>query len=60
MEPYSNDDDFFAEWAAAMVKAEVSHGQFDQMWERIKIKLDDLYKVEQLIADVWPRSRMVE
>lgn len=52
---------FFAPWAEAMVRAEVSRGQLDQMWERIKVKLDDLGKVEQLIADVFGhRARMVD
>lgn len=48
-----DDEAFFAPWAQAMVKAEVSRGQLDQIWERIKIKLEDLGKVEQLIADIW-------
>lgn len=57
----SDDDRFFAPWAEAMVRAEVSRGMLDGMWERIKIRLDDLKKVESLIADVFGASaRMVE
>lgn len=57
----SDDDAFFASWAEAMVKAEVSLGMLDQMWERIKVKLDDLHKVEQLLAEVFGhRARMVD
>jgi hypothetical protein len=56
-----NDEAYFGPWAEAMVKAEVSRGMLDGMWERIKIKLDDLAKVEQLIGDVFGhRARMVE
>lgn len=52
---------FFAPWAEAMVKAEVSRGMLDQMWERIKVRLDDLHKVDELIADVFGhRARMVD
>jgi hypothetical protein len=55
------DEAFFGPWAEAMVKAEVSRGMLDQMWERIKVKLDDLHKVEQLIADTFGhRARMVD
>jgi hypothetical protein len=51
---------YFGPWAEAMVRAEVSRGQLEGMWERIKIKLDDLGKVEQLIGDVFGhRARMV-
>lgn len=56
-----DDQAFFAPWAQAMVKAEVSRGMLDGMWERVKIRLDDLGKVEQLIADVFGhRTWMVE
>lgn len=52
---------FFGPWAEAMVKAEVSRGQLEEIWDRIKVKLDDLGKVEQLIADVFGhRARMVD
>jgi hypothetical protein len=55
-----DDEAFFAPWAEAMVRAEVSRGMLDGMWERIKIRLDDLGKVDQLIADVFGhRARMV-
>jgi hypothetical protein len=55
------DEAYFGPWAEAMVKAEVSRGMLDGMWERIKIKLDDLGKVDQLIADVWGhRTWMVD
>lgn len=57
----AEDEAFFAPWAEAMVKAEISRGQLDEMWERIKVKLDDLHTVEQLIADVFGhRARMVD
>jgi hypothetical protein len=56
-----SDEAFFAPWAEAMVRAEVSRGMLEGMWDRIKIKLDDLGKVEQLIADVWGhRTWMVD
>jgi hypothetical protein len=60
-EKEGDDEAFFAPWAEAMVKAEVSRGMLDQMWERIKIKLDDLHKVEQLLDDTFgPDAEMVE
>lgn len=52
---------FFRPWAEAMVQAELSRAAFDQMWERIKIKLDDLHKVEALLTDTFgPDAEMVE
>jgi hypothetical protein len=41
-EELRSDEAYFGPWAEAMVKAEVSRGMLDGMWERIKIKLDDL------------------
>lgn len=59
-EAETDNEGFFAPWAQEMVRAEVSRGMLDQMWSRVKIRLDDLGKVEQLIADVFGhRARMV-
>lgn len=49
----TEDEGFFAPWAEAMVKAELSRGALEDMWTRIKVRLDDLGKVDRLIADVW-------
>jgi hypothetical protein len=44
-----------------MVRAEVSRGMLDGMWERIKVRLDDLAKVELLLDTVFGAgARMVE
>jgi hypothetical protein len=60
-EQEADDEAFFGPWAEAMVKAEVSRGMLDQMWNRIKIKLDDLHKVEQLLIDTFgPDGSMVD
>lgn len=59
-ETEADDEAFFVPWAKEMVRAEVSRGMLDGMWDRIKIRLDDLGKVDQLIADVFGhRARMV-
>lgn len=49
----TDDDAFFAKWVREMVRAETSRADFDGMWERIKVKLDDLHKIERLLADVF-------
>lgn len=60
-EKEADDEAFFAPWVEAMVKAEASRGMLDDMWARIKIKLEDLHKVEALLDDTFgPDAQMVE
>lgn len=74
MNQWSDDPDTDAEneafllpWIRAMVAAEVTRPDVDQLWARIKAKLDELHAIEDrlaveaLLRGVYgPGARMVE